>query len=447
MSKNKTTLPIKGMHCRSCEIVIVDELTKIPGVVKAEASLSKKEVTVICDSEVSKKKLKKAIAKAGYSVGVEATLPWITREAAVINNFLGVMLLISFLYLAYVFLGLDGLLIRERLAPTSFLMIFVIGLTAGVSTCMAVVGGLVLGLSTRFNKANPEMSTSQKLRPHFWFNLGRLMGFFILGGVLGVVGGVLSPSPFFVGFFSILTALVMLFLGAQLTGLFPRLSQFSLTLPSSLSRRLGVGRMGEYSDKSAAFAGAISFFLPCGFTQSMQLLAVGTGSFLFGGLTMAVFALGTMPGLLGIGGLSAFFKGRAAASFYTFAGVMVIVFSLFNFRNGLNLIGLRPASLLSSQVRGVEATEGEAKTVEAVYTERGLEPWSINVTAGAKTKLVIDVLADGVGCMTSMTLPSLDRQLLPVRRGMKLEYNFTANPGEHLITCSMGMLHGKIVAI
>jgi len=428
MSKYKTTLPIKGMHCRSCEIVIAEELLKVPGVMKAEASLGKKEATVICDGEVSQKKLKRAIAKAGYSVGVDATLPWFTRETAVINNFLMVILIVAFMYLAYVFLGLDSLPSRVRLTPSSFPVIFLIGLVAGVSTCMAMVGGLVLGLGAK-----------EKMGTHIWFNLGRLGGFFVLGGLLGVIGGVLAPTPFFVGVFSILTAFVMLLLGLQLTGLFPRLSQFSLSLPSGVSQRLGVGR------GSAATAGALSFFLPCGFTQSMQLLAVGTGSFFAGGMTMAVFALGTMPGLLGLGGLSGFFKGEAKERFYAFAGVLVVVFGLFNFRNGMNLTGFRSLTL-PTQVRGTQAVGGETKTVEVAYTERGLLPWEVEVTAGTPTQLVVDVQADGVGCMTSMTLPGLDRRLLPVRKGTTLVYNFTASPGEHLITCGMGMPFGKIIA-
>ncbi|MBP6911491.1 sulfite exporter TauE/SafE family protein [Patescibacteria group bacterium] len=41
-----------------------------------------------------------------------------------------------------------------------------------------------------------------------------------------------------------------------------------------------------------------TFFLPCGFTQSMQVYTLSTGSFLAGGLTMLSFALGTLPMLL-----------------------------------------------------------------------------------------------------------------------------------------------------
>ena len=36
--------------------------------------------------------------------------------------------------------------------------------------------------------------------------------------------------------------------------------------------------------------GVVTFFLPCGFTQAMQIYAVSTGSFWLGGLSLAIFA-------------------------------------------------------------------------------------------------------------------------------------------------------------
>ncbi|HCB52054.1 TPA: hypothetical protein DEP21_05855 [Patescibacteria group bacterium] len=57
-------------------------------------------------------------------------------------------------------------------------------------------------------------------------------------------------------------------------------------------------------------AGVLTFFLPCGFTLAMQILAISSGNFWMGGLIMGFFALGTLPGLLGIGGLLARAKGQ-----------------------------------------------------------------------------------------------------------------------------------------
>jgi sulfite exporter TauE/SafE len=89
--------------------------------------------------------------------------------------------------------------------------------------------------------------------------------------------------------------------------------------------------------------GIVTFFLPCGFTQSMQLYTLTTGSFLTGGLTMLVFALGTLPmlALLSFSSLSIQDKAKSGAFFKT-AGLVVIFFAVFNLINSLVIIGLIP---------------------------------------------------------------------------------------------------------
>lgn len=90
-------------------------------------------------------------------------------------------------------------------------------LTAGVSTCMALIGGLVLGLSSKFSQENRAASVLTKFRPHVMFNLGRIAAYFVLGGLLGFIGSFLTPSSIIIGTLIILVAAVMLLLGLQLT--------------------------------------------------------------------------------------------------------------------------------------------------------------------------------------------------------------------------------------
>lgn len=89
--------------------------------------------------------------------------------------------------------------------------------------------------------------------------------------------------------------------------------------------------------------GIATFFLPCGFTQSMQLYTLTTGSFLDGGLTMLAFALGTLP-VLALVSFSSFSIKNSSKSgiFFKTAGLVVIMFALFNLINSLVVIGLIP---------------------------------------------------------------------------------------------------------
>ena len=53
-----------------------------------------------------------------------------------------------------------------------------------------------------------------------------------------------------------------------------------------------VKKMEEMAQpKYAFFVGALTFLVPCGFMQTVALLAMGSGSFMAGGLLMLLFAL------------------------------------------------------------------------------------------------------------------------------------------------------------
>lgn len=67
--------------------------------------------------------------------------------------------------------------------------------------------------------------------PHFRFNAGRIIGFAILGGILGGIGQAMSLSPFLMSVMMFIVGMVMLLLGVNLSQLSPKLSSFSLSLP------------------------------------------------------------------------------------------------------------------------------------------------------------------------------------------------------------------------
>ena len=111
--------------------------------------------------------------------------------------------------------------------------------------------------------------------------MGRISAYFILGGVIGLIGKAFQLSSPVLGILMVIVGIVMLFLGLQLTEMFPRLSNGLLTLPAGLSRLFKIKKHHEkeYSHLNSTLVGALTFFLPCGFTQAMQLYAMSTGHF------------------------------------------------------------------------------------------------------------------------------------------------------------------------
>ena len=87
--------------------------------------------------------------------------------------------------------------------------------------------------------------------------------------------------------------------------------------------------------------GALTFFLPCGFTITAQTIALLSASPLQGALIMGFFALGTAPTLLLIGFSSVKFfeKPHLSLTFSKVAGFLVIFFAFYNIYNQLNVLG------------------------------------------------------------------------------------------------------------
>ena len=100
-----------------------------------------------------------------------------------------------------------------------------LGLAAGVSTCRALTGGLVLALSAAFATSRPAaVGTSVALRPRptVLFLAGRIAGFAVPGAALGAVGSPVVLPPIVVAALMIAVTVVMTILGVRLTGLSPR---------------------------------------------------------------------------------------------------------------------------------------------------------------------------------------------------------------------------------
>jgi sulfite exporter TauE/SafE len=172
------------------------------------------------------------------------------------------------------------------------------------------------------------------------FHVGRLVSFFILGGLIGVLGSVFQLGATGMLVLGLVVAIVLLILGINLLDIFPWVKRLQLTMPKSLGSRVHELKNANHV-LTPLVVGIVTFFLPCGFTQSMQIYTLTTGSFLKGGLTMFAFALGTLPvlALLSFSSLGIHKKAQSGIFFKT-AGLIVIFFAIFNLINTLAGAGI-----------------------------------------------------------------------------------------------------------
>lgn len=450
---NKIIVPIKGMHCRSCEILISEKIREIPGINGVSVNYKKSQAVIYSKQQINKSLIENAIRDAGYAVGIDDSKSWISLNFSDYRDLVFTGIILTVLYIITKKLGISSISVGSG-NSSSLLVVLLIGLTAGISTCMALVGGLILGISARYSEKHPEATPIQKFRPHLFFNLGRISSYFIFGGLIGLIGKAFQFSGTFLGLLIIIVGLTMLVLGLQLTALFPRLSSVSITLSSSISKlfRLRASNQKEYSHKNSILMGALTFFLPCGFTQAMQLYAMSTGSFLSGALIMGTFALGTAPGLLGVGGLTSVIRGNFAKLFYKFTSLLVIILAIINIGNGYNLTGWH-SSAKSSNQNAITQNQNDPNVqiingVQEVRMDQvgnGYKPNKFTIQKNIPVKWIINSKNDDV-CAASIVMNKMGINKSLVKGENIFEFSPTET-GELKFSCFMGMYTGKFIVV
>ncbi|OIP85541.1 hypothetical protein COV88_03000 [Candidatus Saccharibacteria bacterium CG11_big_fil_rev_8_21_14_0_20_41_19] len=448
MHKQKD-IQIKGMHCKSCTIVVAEELNKIPGVMNATVSLKTNKATIQFTDEPTDSQIEKAIDKAGYIVGYDKKTLFSRDKSTYIQIIFSLAILII-LFFIFKFLGFSGINLGN-LGNDKGMVALLVGITAGFSTCMALVGGLVIGLSARYAENHQSATVVQRFKPHLFFNLGRIVTFFVLGGVIGSFGSLSKLDGTITGLLTIIIGFVMLILGLQLTELFPKLSNKGITLPVGLAKLFGINqhKNREYSHKNALILGGLTFFLPCGFTQAMQLVTIGSGSFATGSIVMGLFAIGTAPGLLGVGGLMSVIKGKFSKTFFRFVGVLVVLLAIFNISNGVNLTGYKFDFSLPNN-SNTNVIDKDAIILRTVFTpsvsSQDITPNTFNVQIGKSYVLEVDAKGDGEGCMSTIMIPGLYNSPILIKKGIVRLPFVVKKPGTYQITCAMGIVRGTVIA-
>ncbi len=327
--KQSQTFYVDGMHCAACEVFLEDKLKGAPGVCGVKAKLSESKLVIESETQLNTASLNELVSEGGYTLRTEPL-----KQGTHLREFIIAVPAAMFLVLAFIFFQKVGVVDFVNTDTVSYSTAFLIGLVASVSSCLAVVGGLVLSLSASAAKRGVKHESQ------ITFHLSRLISFFVLGGVIGLLGKFVEFGLIGHVILNSVVAIVMLILGLNLLDTFPGLRKFEVHLPKVFGR-LTLRESRSSGLIAPVLVGAATFFLPCGFTQSMQLYTLTTGSFVVGGLTMLSFALGTLP-VLALLSFSSFEISQKPwkGIFFKVAGLIVIVLAVVNLWNGLILLGI-----------------------------------------------------------------------------------------------------------
>jgi sulfite exporter TauE/SafE len=250
------------------------------------------------------------------------------------------------------------------------LVAFITGLTAGGLSCFAVQGGLLSGsiaqrietaVQARGGSAAPAKTkksgrkaaakkapqpayNARMLQPILLFMLAKLAAYTVLGFLLGWLGSVFSFSPAVKGFIQLAIGVFLVGNALRMFNVHPIFRYFSFEPPSGLRRYIRRVSKGGDGWVTPLFLGALTVLIPCGVTQSMIAVAVGTGSPWLGATILFAFVLGTSPTFVGISWLATHLGGLFQKYFYQVVAVIVLLLGVYTLDGGLVLTG-SPVSL------------------------------------------------------------------------------------------------------
>lgn len=431
------------MVCTSCEALITDGIKELSGVLEVKASYKKSSVFVrFDDSMCSYAKICSAIEKAGYSIETELTKDIKSKDKS--SEYLSI---IGVILIAFIIIRLSqnsgAFDMSSKLGEnTTYFMLFVVGLLTSLH-CVGMCGGIMMSQSI----TTIAKSKAAALKPSLLYNLGRVVSYTILGGIVGALGSVFSLTLTTQASIAIIAGIFMVIMGFNMAG-FSTFRGLTLKLPWS--------RCNNKKNSSTPFVvGLLNGFMPCGPLQTMQLYALATGSAVKGALSMFIFAVGTVPLMLGFGLMANLMNGNNTKKLMKLSGIIVVVLGIIMSNRGLTLLGinLSPMALLSSKTTSanVQITEeNKAKLSNGVQEiritadARGYNPSVVFVQKGVPTKLIVEGKTI-TSCNNEIVIPSMNKRQKLSKGETVIEFT----PGNEDInySCWMGMLRGLIKVV
>lgn len=422
------------MTCTSCEKRVERSLNKLSGLFKVKASFSGQFADIEYEDELcSLNQIKSAIKSAGY-----------TTEESKDYKFIGVLVVV----IAVVLLGMNtgGFDMEAKLTNASYGVLFVVGVLTSIH-CVGMCGGIMLSQSLKKESKNKF----EAIKPAILYNLGRVISYSILGGIVGAIGSVFSLSITAQAGLQIFAGVFMIMMGLNMAG-FSAFRKFQIKLPAAVCKI-------QSKPKSPLFVGLLNGFMPCGPLQTMQIFALGTGSALSGAFSMFMFALGTVPLMLTFGAVSGLLSKGYTKKILKFSGVLIMVLGLIMGNRGLALAGMNmsPKAVMAkigalgtgddaaAPANAVKASiKNGTQVLNMTVSGQGYTPNFLYVQKGIPVKWELDA-QQLTGCNSTIVIPSLNiKQKL---ESGKNTIEFTPGDEDLSFSCWMGMLSGTIKVV
>ncbi|MCX6033707.1 MAG: sulfite exporter TauE/SafE family protein [Chloroflexi bacterium] len=352
---------------------------------------------------------------------------------------------------------------------------FITGLTTGGLSCLAVQGGLLASsleqqleqqldlqieqeIAARRNlrsgkKRNRILAHPRLAVPILLFLIAKLAAYTVLGFLLGALGSMLQLNTVTRAILLIAVGIFMLGNALRMFNVHPIFRYFAIEPPKFITRYIRRKAKNGESFFAPLFLGALTVFIPCGVTQAMMAVAVGTGSALQGAVLMFAFILGTSPIFFIVAYLAMKLGTRMEKWFMRFVAVVLLVLGLVSINSGLTLMG-SPFSV-TNMIEAAKAAQPDLASAPVpqsdgvtLYVSAGNSGYSPRVLhARADTPITLNVVTNQTySCSRSFVIPALgEEKLLPSSGTESISIPAQSAGTIMRFSCSMGMYTGEIV--
>ncbi|NQU79424.1 sulfite exporter TauE/SafE family protein [Candidatus Woesearchaeota archaeon] len=444
----------KGTTCDSCAKIIKKQALKVDGVKEVKFNFAKEKGSIVFDSsETDYESIFSKIEEKGYDCAIinpnESSKSYLDKLKKPLGWFFG---LLGIFIAGYFILGfVDGIGLPQISQNMSYGLLFVVGLLTGFH-CVSMCGGFVVSYTAKHAQDGTKSHKS-----HLLYGIGKTLSYTIIGAFFGLLGSIIAFTPFMRGVAGIIAGLFLLLFGLKMLNIFPVLRRIQFRTPKFINKFVG---KKSSKNSSPLIIGLLNgLMIACGPLQAIYIMAAGTGSMIEGAKLLFIFALGTLPVMLGFGYLASYLSGKMTQKILKASGVIVIVLGLVMMNRGLALTGtgydfnsivtsVSAASgidgkLTSTASKNIPLMNNGFQEIRMEVDRYGWSPDKFVLKKGVPVKWIIDGKEIN-GCNNAIQVPGLDIKF-DIKKGEQVIEFTPTKEGVIPWSCWMGMIPGTFI--
>lgn len=443
----KTGFTAEGTTCESCSEIIKRQALKVEGVKDIEFDYAAETGYVTFDqNKADIDAILYKIEEKGYTCYILDENPKnrFTKPLGWIFGIIGILVAGYFL-----FNFVEGINLPQISQNMGYGLLFIVGLLTGIH-CISMCGGFVVSYTAKHAQEGTKSHKS-----HLMYGLGKTISYTIIGAVFGLLGSIIAFTPTMRGIAGLLAGLFLILFGLKMLNIIPILRKIQFKTPKFIVKF--VGKESQKNSSPLGIGLLNGLMIACGPLQAIYIMAAGTGNMLEGAKLLFIFALGTLPIMLGFGYFASFVSNKVTHKILKASGAIVIVLGLVMMNNGLVLTGTGyDFKSMVDFVSGANSITADAVASDSLASIKqgfqeirmevnryGWEPDKFVLKKGVPVKWIINGKEIN-GCNNAIQVPKYGLNF-DIKRGEQIIEFTPTKEGIIRWSCWMGMIPGTFI--